>query len=304
MHGISSKAAGGIENKKKYQQYEFNSDFDINLYESFYRSHDPQLGRFWQPDPKPNFSESLYAAMGNNPISNMDPFGDTLLTKADHRIANRITKQINSTNASLNKKATKLNSQIAAAEAKGNTSKADGLRAKLGDVNSRISTNTTSLSRLNAISNDQKQAYTFSQLPAGATEGGTKLGAVQNSAGETQVAVVMSIASDANAIHEITHAYQGGIEKSIFLNGSGAAFPGKNLFAQQMANAFSEIGAYQAQYGFDPATMPSSTMGGTPQSMNAINAPYVGGINDSSNQPIYPNVRNMVNTIAQLLRLF
>lgn len=77
MSGISSKAAGGLENKKKYQQYELNTDFDINLYESFYRSHDPQLGRFWQIDPRPSDYESPYAAMGNNPILNFDLLGDT-----------------------------------------------------------------------------------------------------------------------------------------------------------------------------------------------------------------------------------
>jgi len=76
MAGISSKAAGKLENRNKYQQYEFNNDFDINLYESFYRTHDPQLGRFWQVDPKPTESESPYVAMGDNPISNVDPKGD------------------------------------------------------------------------------------------------------------------------------------------------------------------------------------------------------------------------------------
>jgi RHS repeat-associated protein len=78
MAGISSRAAGGLSNKKKYQQYELTADLDINLYESFYRSHDPQLGRFWQIDPKPKDFESLYAAMGNNPMFNIDVLGDTL----------------------------------------------------------------------------------------------------------------------------------------------------------------------------------------------------------------------------------
>ena len=80
MAGISGKALafGEPENKKKYQNYEFNSDFDLNLYESFYRTHDPQLGRFWQLDPKPTDFESLYAAMGNNPIRNIDILGDSI----------------------------------------------------------------------------------------------------------------------------------------------------------------------------------------------------------------------------------
>ncbi|MDP4264022.1 MAG: colicin E3/pyocin S6 family cytotoxin [Bacteroidota bacterium] len=82
MAGISSKALafGQPENKKKYQNYEFNSDFDINLYESFYRNHDPQLGRFWQIDPKieqgmENWSP--YVAMFDNPIKFNDFLGDT-----------------------------------------------------------------------------------------------------------------------------------------------------------------------------------------------------------------------------------
>lgn len=80
MAGISSKALsfGNPENKKKYQSYEYNTDFDINLYETFYRSHDPQIGRFLQLDPKPTEFESLYAAMGNNPLRNIDILGDSI----------------------------------------------------------------------------------------------------------------------------------------------------------------------------------------------------------------------------------
>jgi RHS repeat-associated protein len=80
MSGISSKALNGApENKKKYQGYEYNTDFDLNLYESFYRTHDPQIGRFWQPDPRPTESTSLYAAMENNPIKYTDALGDTTI---------------------------------------------------------------------------------------------------------------------------------------------------------------------------------------------------------------------------------
>jgi RHS repeat-associated protein len=81
MAGISSNAAGRLENKKKYNGYEENKTFDLNWYETFYRTHDPQIGRFWQIDPKPTDFESLYAAMGNNPILNFDILGDTIPIK-------------------------------------------------------------------------------------------------------------------------------------------------------------------------------------------------------------------------------
>jgi RHS repeat-associated protein len=79
MSGISSKAAGGLENKKeKFNGAELNTDFDLNTYEFFYRTYDPQIGRWHSLDTKPTDMISLYAAMANNPIRYADPLGDTL----------------------------------------------------------------------------------------------------------------------------------------------------------------------------------------------------------------------------------
>ena len=79
MAGISSKALNNApENKFKFNDgTELNSTFDINLYETAFRSHDPQLGRFWQVDPLAEASYSLtpYHFVSNNPLLFNDPYG-------------------------------------------------------------------------------------------------------------------------------------------------------------------------------------------------------------------------------------
>lgn len=124
--------------------------------------------------------------------------------------------------------------------------------------------------------------------------------------GSSQNVVVMNVTSDVNAVHEIIHAFQGGVQHSFTLNSEGAVFNGANLFAKQMTNAVSEMQAYQAQYAFSPSSMPPSFGGYVPNSINSINAFYVGGINQpGTTTSVYPNVQNMVNTIIQqFLRVF
>ena len=65
----------GLNGKYLYQGKEWQSSLGLNLYDHHARQYDPYLGRWHVQDPQQQFA-SPYLAMGNNPISLVDPDGE------------------------------------------------------------------------------------------------------------------------------------------------------------------------------------------------------------------------------------
>jgi len=94
MAGISDKAVKTqyAENKYRYdggaelQNKEFSDGSGLELYETSFRSFDPQVGRFFQIDPLADQYHSLttYQYAGDNPVLTNDPTGANLPRGVTH----------------------------------------------------------------------------------------------------------------------------------------------------------------------------------------------------------------------------
>ena len=73
-----------MEQKYQYNGIELSNDFGLMINEARYRTLDPQLGRWWQIDPKVETFEawSAYNSNLDNPIRYEDKDGDTPLIPA------------------------------------------------------------------------------------------------------------------------------------------------------------------------------------------------------------------------------
>ncbi len=111
-----------------------------NSYTTYYRQYDPRLGRWLSMDPKNSPGSSYYAAMGNNPINYVDPFGDTVKFAGDAE-----EELYNEYKTTVTNKVNGLDSQIAELEASGKK------KGKLARLKGQRSTYQGILDELNVI---------------------------------------------------------------------------------------------------------------------------------------------------------
>jgi RHS repeat-associated protein len=81
MAGISDKALNKIASRYKFNSgTEIEEDYDVNLYSTFFRQYDPQLGRFSGVDILAECTTGLspYHFSGNNPVRFSDPTGASM----------------------------------------------------------------------------------------------------------------------------------------------------------------------------------------------------------------------------------
>ena len=106
MSGISSKFNNPdyTENKQKYNGIELENGLDLNAYDAQLRELDPQIGRWWQVDPKVEDMEmwSPYASNYDNPIRYSDPKGDMGTACCGGFIGNALASAAGTLNGFLN----------------------------------------------------------------------------------------------------------------------------------------------------------------------------------------------------------
>ncbi len=205
--GISSKAAGKVENKRKFNSIEQNNDFDINTYDAFYRTNDPQIGRWWQIDPKGEsfFGLTPYNSMGNNPVKFNDPLGD-IFDEDSQKIIDALKKGIETRKKELNSERADLKRKIATAKKAGDKGAVKSLKGQLKEntaMNSEMNTASYEISRMES----DKQLFMVKEFSGDDPFANGALGVTTYSKDNQAVMIGFKTERYDALIHEMKHGY-------------------------------------------------------------------------------------------------
>ena len=211
-----------------------------NLYSAEFWQYNPRLGRRWNIDYWSYSFESPYSVLGNNPVLNIDILGNKWKNPADDgSIANEIISSIDQRIQTLNSKAAKYEEKASKYAYKGKLEKANKQLSKADELRQGAVELNNSKIEIIEMGNRNDFTFTFKE----------NIGVNYSSTSRDEDGtIVIEFSDHANAIHELTHAYQHLTGQIYLIAGMNGILYGDLSDEQQ---------AYRRQYFFYPLSVSS-----------------------------------------------